>query len=121
MTYDLHGQWDYGNTFTKLVSPFSLSSSISVLTPDRSEGCPNGNCLRSHVNKTEIEYALAMVTKAGISSTRLVPGLALYGRAFQMTDPSCTGVACTFTGPLSGAPPGGCTQTYDLCPTPATW
>ncbi|KAK3938836.1 glycoside hydrolase superfamily [Diplogelasinospora grovesii] len=92
MTYDLHGQWDYNNKFSN-------------------PGCPNGNCLRSHINKTEIEYALAMATKAGIASTRIVPGLALYGRAFQMTDPSCTGVNCTFTGPQSGAPPGRCSQT----------
>lgn len=31
MTYDLHGQWDYGNAFSD-------------------PGCPDGNCLRSHVN-----------------------------------------------------------------------
>lgn len=31
MTYDLHGQWDYGNKFT-------------------SPGCPLGDCLRSHIN-----------------------------------------------------------------------
>jgi chitinase len=29
MTYDLHGQWDYGNKYTN-------------------PGCPTGNCLRSH-------------------------------------------------------------------------
>lgn len=33
MTYDLHGQWDAGNKWA---------------TP----GCPTGNCLRSHVNRT---------------------------------------------------------------------
>ena len=34
ITYDLHGQWDYGNQWT---------------TP----GFPAGDCLRSHVNRTE--------------------------------------------------------------------
>ncbi|KAG8163304.1 hypothetical protein KVR01_006601 [Diaporthe batatas] len=92
MTYDLHGQWDYENTF---VNP----------------GCPNGNCLRSHVNKTETEYTLAMVTKAGIPSTKIVPGLALYGRSFQMSDSSCKGPECTFTGKESGATKGSCTDT----------
>ncbi|KAL4804670.1 glycoside hydrolase superfamily [Aspergillus unguis] len=92
MTYDLHGQWDWGNTF---VNP----------------GCPDGNCLRSHVNKTETEYTLAMITKAGIPSTKVVPGLALYGRSFQMTDPDCTDPECTFTGEESGATKGSCTDT----------
>lgn len=31
MTYDLHGQWDAGNKYAQ-------------------EGCPGGNCLRSHGN-----------------------------------------------------------------------
>jgi chitinase len=91
MTYDMHGQWDYNNSY---VNP----------------GCPNGNCLRSHVNKTEIGYALAMLTKAGVKSTQIVPGLALYGRAFQMTDAACMKPECTFTGPQSGAAPGQCTK-----------
>lgn len=46
MTYDLHGQWDYNNTWT-------------------SPGCVAGNCLRSHVNETETKDALSMITKAG--------------------------------------------------------
>ncbi|KAL4739555.1 glycoside hydrolase superfamily [Aspergillus similis] len=92
MTYDLHGQWDYDNEF---VNP----------------GCPTGNCLRSHVNKTETEYTLAMITKAGIPSNKVVPGLALYGRSFEMTDPSCRGPECTFTGEESGATKGACTDT----------
>jgi chitinase len=39
MTYDLHGQWDAGNKWSN-------------------PGCPGGNCLRSHVNKTETLNAL---------------------------------------------------------------
>ncbi|KAF2157187.1 glycoside hydrolase family 18 protein, partial [Myriangium duriaei CBS 260.36] len=92
MTYDLHGQWDYNNKFTD-------------------PGCPNGNCLRSHVNKTETAYALAMVTKAGIPSYKIMPGLALYGRSFGMTDPLCTGPMCHYGGPDSTAIPGVCTKT----------
>lgn len=45
MTYNLHGQWDYDN-------PWTTSS------------CPDGNCLRSHVNETETKDALSMITKA---------------------------------------------------------
>ncbi|OJJ06595.1 hypothetical protein ASPVEDRAFT_200629, partial [Aspergillus versicolor CBS 583.65] len=93
MTYDLHGQWDWNNTF---VNP----------------GCPLGDCLRSHVNKTETEYALSMVTKAGLPSIKIVPGLALYGRSFEMVDPDCKGPECKFTGKESGATKGSCTDTY---------
>ncbi|EFQ99545.1 killer toxin alpha/beta [Nannizzia gypsea CBS 118893] len=94
MTYDLHGQWDYGNKFA-------------------SPQCPNGNCLRSHVNQTETYEALAMITKAGVPAHKVVVGISSYGRSFGMTDPSCTGPQCTFTGSFtqSNAEPGVCTLT----------
>ncbi|KAL4937807.1 hypothetical protein BDV06DRAFT_66890 [Aspergillus oleicola] len=43
ITYDLHGQWDYGNAFAD--SRFN-----------------DGNCLRSHVNMTEMLSTLSMIT-----------------------------------------------------------
>jgi chitinase len=51
MTYDLHGQWDYGNKWS---------------TP----GCSGANCLRSHINMTETFNALSMITKAGVPSKK---------------------------------------------------
>jgi chitinase len=92
MTYDLHGQWDYGNRWSN-------------------SGCPNGNCLRSHVNMTETINALSMITKAGVPSYKVVVGVTSYGRAFQMTTAGCTDPTCTYTGPQSGASPGECTNT----------
>ncbi|KAJ4129266.1 hypothetical protein NW768_007801 [Fusarium equiseti] len=92
MTYDLHGQWDYGNTMIN-------------------SGCPNGNCLRSHVNKTETLDSLAMITKAGVDPAKVVVGISSYGRSFRMKDPKCTGPTCQFTGSfsVSEAEPGVCT------------
>ncbi|KAK3291492.1 glycoside hydrolase superfamily [Chaetomium fimeti] len=87
MTYDLHGQWDYGNEWAD-------------------PGCPAGNCLRSHVNLTETINALSMITKADVPSNKLAVGIASYGRSFQMTTPNCTRPMCTYTGPDSGAKPG---------------
>ncbi|CAI7630226.1 unnamed protein product [Penicillium glandicola] len=52
MTYDLHGQWDYNNAYAD-------------------EGCPTGDCLRSHVNKTETLNSLAMITKAGVPASKI--------------------------------------------------
>ncbi|EMT60851.1 Killer toxin subunits alpha/beta [Fusarium odoratissimum] len=72
MTYDLHGQWDYDN---KWASP----------------GCPKGNCLRSHVNLTETMGALAMITKAGVPSTKVIVGVTSYGRSFKMAKKGCVG------------------------------
>lgn len=86
-------------------------SRVSRLTSICSEGCPLGKCLRSHVNKTETEYALAMITRAGIPSTKIVPGLALYGRSYEMANKSCKGPECTFTSKDSGATKGVCTNT----------
>lgn len=44
MTYDLHGQWDYGN-------------------PNSFDQCDSGKCIRSHVNLPETTNALSMITK----------------------------------------------------------
>ncbi|KAL5363079.1 hypothetical protein BJX96DRAFT_186568 [Aspergillus floccosus] len=74
-------------------------------------GCPTGNCLRSHVNKTETQYALSMITKAGVPAAKVIPGLAAYGRSFRMNEVGCTGPECTFSSPKSGASPGPCTNT----------
>ncbi|KAG5804982.1 hypothetical protein H9Q74_010194 [Fusarium xylarioides] len=92
MTYDLHGQWDYES-------------------PWASDGCPKGSCLRSHVNLTETENSLAMVTKAGVEARKLVVGVSSYGRSFKMSSVRCKGPACTFAGPESGAAKGKCTDT----------
>ncbi|KAJ5745883.1 glycoside hydrolase [Penicillium odoratum] len=92
MTYDLHGQWGYGNDSSD-------------------DGCTDGNCLRSHVNLTETGYALAMATKGGAQSLKLMVGVSSYGRSFEMSTAGCTGPDCTYTGPDSGATPGRCTQT----------
>ncbi|KAJ5097138.1 hypothetical protein N7456_007859 [Penicillium angulare] len=92
MTYDLHGQWDYDNAFAD-------------------DGCPHGNCLRSHVNFTETYHAVAMITKAGVPLNQILIGMARYGRSFEMAEAGCTGPECLFTGPASGALPGPCTNT----------
>jgi len=90
MTYDLHGQWDYGSKWSN-------------------PGCPSGNCLRSHINMTETINALSRVTKAGVPAAKVVVGVSSYGRSFKMTTKGCDGVSCTFVGPNSGATPGACT------------
>ena len=94
MTYDLHGQWDSGNSNSQI-------------------GCPGGNCLRSAVNLTETLNSLSMITKAGVPSNKLVIGVTSYGRSFQMTTPGCYKEMCTYTGGPndSGAYPGTCTGT----------
>ncbi|KAK4031213.1 glycoside hydrolase [Parachaetomium inaequale] len=67
MTYDLHGQWDYNNTWAN-------------------PGYALGNCLRSHINLTETEYTLSMITKAGVPASKIAVLIAGYGRSFGMAE-----------------------------------
>ncbi|KAJ6445148.1 Lysine--tRNA ligase [Purpureocillium lavendulum] len=94
MTYDLHGQWDAGN-------------------PNAQIGCSDGMCLRSHVNLTETMNSLAMVTKAGADSGKIVVGVSSYGRSFKMASAGCYGPSCKYTGGRlsSNAKKGECTDT----------
>lgn len=94
MTYDLHGQWDVDN---KWAIP----------------SCDGGNCLLSHVNKTETLNSLVMLSKAGISSKQVVVGVSSYGRGFRMSDENCAGPFRTFRGGKgqSQAYKGKCTDT----------
>ncbi|KAK3361762.1 hypothetical protein B0T24DRAFT_690163 [Lasiosphaeria ovina] len=90
MTYGLHGQWDYDN---KKVN----------------DGC--FNCARHHVNTTEVDYALSMITKAGVPSNKVIVGMDLYGRTFGLTQKGCRGNSWTFGGKNSTALKGWCTDT----------
>ncbi|KGO67583.1 Glycoside hydrolase, superfamily [Penicillium italicum] len=81
---DPHGQWDYNSTYSL-------------------DGCNGSNCLRSHVNRKETTNSLSMITKAGIPNSKIVAGLASYGRSFGMKVPSSHGPECKFTGPESAS------------------
>lgn len=54
-----------------------------------------------------------MITKAGVPASKVIVGIASYGRSFKMADSKCTGVMCKFTGSFSTseAEPGPCTGT----------
>jgi GH18 family chitinase/LysM repeat protein len=94
MTYDLHGQWDANNQWAQ-------------------SGCPSGYCLQSQINITETLGALSMITKAGVPSGKIIPGVTSYGRSFKMSQAGCYGPQCTYTGSAtqSNAKPGVCTKT----------
>ncbi|KAK5652624.1 hypothetical protein OQA88_10217 [Cercophora sp. LCS_1] len=94
MTYDLHGQWDVGNKWV-------------------AEGCEYGNCLRSHINQTQTENALAMVTKAGVPSYKVYVGITSYARSFKMAEVGCDDPWCLYLGERNKSPaaPGFCTNT----------
>lgn len=51
-----------------------------------------------------------LLTHGGMDSNKIVVGIGNYGRPFQQVDPSCDKETCMFTGPLSGATPGRCTN-----------
>lgn len=56
-----------------------LITSVYLDVDNKWAGCDNGNCLRSHVNKTETQNAMAMITKAGVEARQLVIGISIMG------------------------------------------
>ncbi|KAJ5274037.1 killer toxin alpha/beta [Penicillium angulare] len=70
----------------------------------------------NQVNLTETNYALAMITKAGVDSTKIMVGVPSYGRSFGMADKDCTGPNCHYTGNRlhSTAEEGRCTKTAGI-------
>ncbi|BCS04193.1 glycoside hydrolase family 18 protein [Aspergillus luchuensis] len=82
MTYDLHGTWDKGNKWT-------------------------GEFLDAHTNLTEIKASLDLLWRNNIPPDQVVLGIAFYGRAYTIADPSCTKPGCLFA---SGAEAGDCSH-----------
>ncbi|KAJ3319721.1 hypothetical protein HDU76_000470, partial [Blyttiomyces sp. JEL0837] len=75
MTYDLHGNWDWGD---KWVGPY----------------------LNVHNNWTEIHDSLTMMFKAGVDSDKLLLGIGYYGRSFRLQDSNCyTPGECVYQDP----------------------
>jgi hypothetical protein len=62
MSYDLHGKRD------RLLAEIFVASLINLCVIGQWDvgngwamsGCPGGNCLRSHINQTEVVLALSM-------------------------------------------------------------
>jgi chitinase len=90
MTYDLHGIWNYNDNYPE------------------SSSCPQGKCVRSHVNMTETMDNLISATKAGLNASKIIVGLASYGRSFELAVPGCSDLNCQFT--QKDAKIGRCTQ-----------
>ncbi|KAF7554596.1 hypothetical protein G7Z17_g2800 [Cylindrodendrum hubeiense] len=82
MSYDLHGIWDRDN--------------------------PIGNKILGHTNLTEIDLALDLFWRNGISPSDLVLGIGFYGRSFKLSDPTCWKPGCRFKDP---GDKGECTDT----------
>jgi GH18 family chitinase len=94
MTYDMHGIWNFGENYPE------------------SSGCPQGKCVRSHVNMTETMDNLVSITKAGLQASKIVVGLASYGRSFELAVPGCSELSCQFTS--NDAKLGRCTQSAGI-------
>ncbi|KAG7425121.1 Killer toxin subunits alpha/beta [Fusarium oxysporum f. sp. raphani] len=80
MSYDLHGAWDIGNKWT-------------------------GAFVGAHTNLTEIKSSLDLLWRNKVSPSKVVLGLAFYGRAVTLANPSCSEPGCTY---LSAADAGKC-------------
>ncbi|KAF5655126.1 glycoside superfamily [Fusarium sp. NRRL 25303] len=80
MSYDLHGAWDIGNKWT-------------------------GAFVGAHTNLTEIKSSLDLLWRNKVSPSKVVLGLAFYGRSVTLADPSCSEPGCAY---LSAGDAGTC-------------
>ncbi|KAJ4245209.1 hypothetical protein NW762_014079 [Fusarium torreyae] len=80
MSYDLHGAWDIGNKWT-------------------------GAFVGAHTNLTEIKSSLDLLWRNKVSPSKVVLGLAFYGRAVTLASSSCSEPGCPY---VSAADAGEC-------------
>ena len=78
LTYDMHGSWD-----------------------DPSQG------IKPHTDIAEIDAALNLLWSAKLDSTKVLMGVANYGRGYTVADKNCNYYGCQFIG---ASKPGGCTK-----------
>ncbi|UZP46437.1 hypothetical protein NXS19_014249 [Fusarium pseudograminearum] len=71
MSYDLHGAWDVGNKWT-------------------------GAFVGAHTNLTEIKTSLDLLWRNKVSPSKVVLGLAFYGRSVTLASPSCSEPGCPY-------------------------
>ncbi|KAL3418149.1 class III chitinase [Phlyctema vagabunda] len=81
MAYDLHGPWDSENAL--------------------------GNRIRPHTDIRDIDNGLTPLWFDGVTPSKIVMGLAYYGRTFTAASSSCPIMGCPFSGP---GKPYGCTN-----------
>ncbi|PVI00005.1 glycoside hydrolase family 18 protein [Periconia macrospinosa] len=84
MSYDLHGPWD---------------TDVKTL----------GSKVRPQTDITEIEKNIKPLWFDGVDPSKIVMGLAYYGRTYTLTDPSCGMMGCSFV-PGKGGAAGSCTN-----------
>ena len=82
MAYDLHGSWDAAN--------------------------PNlGNIVRGQTDIREISNNTLPLWYDGLDPAKINFGMALYGRGYTLSTPSCNTLGCYFSGPSH---PAACTN-----------
>lgn len=79
-----------------VLEPFTHAGLVAFLTHNR-----------PHTNLTEIDQALSLLWRSGVSASNVVLGLAYYGRSFTLADPSCNEPGCRFT---EGGKEGECSK-----------
>lgn len=65
--------------------------------------------MRPQTNTTEIDKGLTPLWFDGVDPSKIVMGLAYYGRTQKLADASCGKMGCSFV-PGQGGAPGSCTN-----------
>jgi GH18 family chitinase len=74
MAYDLHGECPPPGSLVAITNASFNPGQWDVGREWSMDGCPAGNCLRSHINSTQTHGSLVMMTKAGVPSHKIVVG-----------------------------------------------
>ncbi|GLA32131.1 hypothetical protein AnigIFM63326_011270 [Aspergillus niger] len=90
MAYDLHGTWDEDSKWT-------------------------GPYINAHTNMTELQTTLDLLWRNDIDSSKVVVGMAFYGRSFTLKDADCSEPGCEF---ISGGDAGSCSITSGVLLNP---
>ncbi|GLB09477.1 hypothetical protein AtubIFM57258_005399 [Aspergillus tubingensis] len=90
MAYDLHGTWDEDSKWT-------------------------GPYVNAHTNITELQTTLDLLWRNDIDSSKVVLGMAYYGRSFTLKDADCSEPGCEF---ISGGDAGSCSITSGVLLNP---
>ncbi|RZC36447.1 Glyco hydro 18 domain containing protein, partial [Asbolus verrucosus] len=105
MTYDMYGPW---SEYTGQNSPLWPSSVES-------------NWEKANLN---MDAAVTQWIDAGASPSKLIAGIAFYGRSFTLADPDNNGLHAPFTGPGTPGPIRGAKGSWvylEFCETKNSW
>lgn len=77
---------------------------LNVMAYDLHGNCETPIIAQPHTNLSDIQRSLQLVWNSGVSSEKVILGLADYGKTYTLSSGSCTKPGCAATGPGLAGP-----------------